>query len=117
MFIIPACIDTVVELGLVESPEGQTGRSGVGRYFIFYTEIIVYYCLSDLGLDFGCLPQVVVCVYWVRYLIEVLINVHVKLCGPRDTRYILNSPSVHGYMIYKKMFIDFCHKNRPSESS
>ena len=52
MFIIPACIDTVVELGLVESPEGQMGRSGVGRYFILYTEIIVYYCLSDLGLGF-----------------------------------------------------------------
>ena len=58
--IIPACMDTVVELCLVGSPEGQ-----MGRYFFFYAETLVYYCLSDLGLVFVCLPGVVVCVYWV----------------------------------------------------
>ena len=70
-FIIPARMDTVVELCLVGSPEGQMGRSGVGRYFIFYAEILVYYCLSDLGLVFVCLPGVVVCVYWVGALMGV----------------------------------------------
>ena len=53
-FIIPVCMDTVVELGLVGSPYGHMGQSGVGRYFIFYAETLVYYCLSDLGLVFGC---------------------------------------------------------------
>ena len=85
-------MDTVVELGLVESPEGQMGLSGVGRYFIFYAKTIVYYCLSDLGLVFACLPQVVVCVYWFRYLIEVLINVHVKLCGPSYGTFLEGHP-------------------------